>query len=74
MGPSKNEGIREVLRTFYGRRIAVLDQIRGFSRGGAHLLESFLGLRRAVSGRRAECLRSIHPGGAGGLRSCGFGC
>src|SRR5450759_221417 len=29
-----------VMRTFNGRRIAVLDQISGFRSGGAHLLES----------------------------------
>ena len=46
----------------------------GFSHGGAVLLESFLGLRGTVFGRRAERLRRIHPGGAGGLRSRGFGC
>ena len=62
------------LRTFNGRRIAVLDQRSGFSRGSTHLLESFLDLRGAVFGRRAKRLRSIHLGGAGGLRSRGFGC
>jgi hypothetical protein len=33
-----------------GRRIAVLDQRSSFSRGSAHLLEGFLGLRGAVYG------------------------
>src|SRR5664280_2236660 len=62
-----------VLRTFNGRRIAVLDQISGFSRGGVHLLVSFFGLRGALFGHFAECLRGRRHWGVGGLLSCGIG-